>query len=234
MLHWGRADGHPTDSTRDGQGRPRPTFSDLTNSPMKLGIFGGSFDPVHRGHLTLAACCQEQARLDKVWFIPAAHQPFKPGGPFAANADRLAMLELALADSPQFEISRLEVDRGGMSYMVDTLSHIHALQPEVQLFLLMGADTLADFPFWRRPADICRLATPLVVDRAGEPAANFEHLLEFVSEERANEIAQHRVDMPRKQISSTEIRKLITAGGEWQEMVPDAVADYIQTHGLYR
>lgn len=137
---------------------------------MRIGVFGGSFDPVHFGHLKLAQSCLEEAQLDRVWFVPAAHQPFKPDGPFAANSDRLAMLELALEVQPAFEISTLEIERGGMSYTIDTLLTLSAMMPGAELFLLMGADALVDFPYWRRPAEICRVAKPLVVNRGGEPA----------------------------------------------------------------
>ncbi len=200
---------------------------------MRIGIFGGSFDPVHHGHLTLAESCRVQAALDRVWFVPAAHQPFKPDGPFASNADRLAMLEIALADQEAFEISMLEIDRGGMSYTIDTLLTAQSLAPNVQLFLLLGADSLVDFPYWRRPADICRVATPLVVNRAGEPSANFEHLEQIVSAERLAEIQASQVEMPPQAISSSEIRRLVATGGEWDEKVPAGVAKYIRDHKLY-
>ena len=200
---------------------------------MRIGIFGGSFDPVHRGHLTLAESCRVQAALDRVWFVPAAHQPFKPDGPFATNTDRLAMLGIALADCEACEISMLEIDRGGMSYTIDTLLTLESLVPDAQLFLLLGADSLVDFPYWRRPADICRVATPLVVNRAGEPPPNFEHLEQIVSAERLAEIQACQVEMPPQAISSSEIRRLVATGGEWEEKVPSGVVHYIRDHKLY-
>lgn len=200
---------------------------------MRLGLFGGSFDPVHRGHLALAASCLEQARLDRVWFVPAAHQPFKPTGPHASNADRVAMLELAAADNQAFEISQIEIDRGGVSYTIDTLLTIKSLLPEAQLFLLMGADSLIDFPQWRRPTEICEVAMPLVVNRAGESAANFDPLSEIISSERLAEILASQVEMPPMAISSSEIRRRVATGGEWEEMVPERVAEYIREHRLY-
>ncbi len=201
---------------------------------MRLGLFGGSFDPVHRGHLALAASCLEQAGLERVWFVPAAQQPFKPTGPRATNVDRLAMLKLALGKSETFKISEVEIDRGGMSYTIDTLLTIKSLLPKAQLFLLMGADSLVDFPHWRRPADICQVATPLVVNRAGEPAPNFEHLESMVSFDRLAEIKACQIEMTPMAISSSEIRRLIASGGEWEQMVPDRVADYIRENRLYQ
>jgi nicotinate-nucleotide adenylyltransferase len=120
-----------------------------------------------------------------------------------------------------------------MSYTIDTLRHVRETQAESELFLLMGADSLADFSHWREPAEICALATPLVVSRAGEPAPTFAHLQEFVSDERLAQIAQHEVAMPATPISSTKIRELIASHGPWQPMVPPEVADYIRRHKLY-
>jgi nicotinate-nucleotide adenylyltransferase len=200
---------------------------------MRIGIFGGSFDPVHCGHLTLAESCRAQAQLDRIWFVPAAHQPFKPDGPFASDADRVAMLKLALVDFRDAEISTLEIDRGGMSFMIDTLLTVENLLPDAKYFLLLGADSLVDFSYWRRPTDICRVATPLIVNRAGEPQPNFEHLEQIVSAERLAEIEASQVVMPPMAISSTEIRRLVAAGGDWQEMVPVEVGQYICSHQLY-
>lgn len=201
---------------------------------MRLGIFGGSFDPIHRGHLVLAESCRQQAQLNRVWFIPTAQQPFKPDGPRANADERLAMLELALADYPNFEISRIELERGGTSYTVDTLTTVAASQPTAELFLLMGADSLVDFPHWNNPTEICRLATPLVVNRAGEPAPNFTPLTEIVSAESLAEIQANQVEMPPMEISSSEIRRLIATGGHWEEFVPVAVATFIREHRLYQ
>ncbi len=201
---------------------------------MRLGIFGGSFDPVHRGHLVLAESCRQQAQLDRVWFIPAAQQPFKPQGPRARVEERVAMLELALTDYPNFEISRIELERGGTSYTVDTLTTVATLHPTAKLFLLMGADSLTDFPHWKNPPKICRLATPLVVNRAGESAPNFTPLAEIISADRLAEIQAHQVEMPPLEISSSEIRQLIAADGAWEEFVPVSVATYIRDHRLYQ
>ena len=200
---------------------------------MRIGVFGGSFDPVHRGHLLLADCCWRQAGLDRVEFIPAAQQPLKPRGPVAAEGDRVAMLRLATAARPEFRVSTLEIDRGGVSYTVDTLRQLRADQPDAELFFLMGADSLADFPHWRDPAKICQLATPLVVRRAESPEPEFESLRPFVSPQRLEEIRAAQVAMPATPISSSQIRKLIAEGGDWRAMVPAEVAEYIGERQLY-
>ncbi len=201
---------------------------------MRIGVFGGSFDPVHLGHLRLAECCWRQARLDAIEFMPTAQQPLKPWGPVASEADRVAMLRLAAADWPAFRVSTMEIERGGVSYSVDTLRTLRAMNPAAELFFLMGADALNEFPEWREPAAICELATPIVVRRAGSPEPDFDVLRPIASEPRLAEIRAAQVEMPPTPISSSGIRAMIAAGGDWQKMVPRAVGEYIETQGLYR
>lgn len=201
--------------------------------PMRLGVFGGSFDPVHFGHLLLAECCWRQAALDRVAFVPASRQPHKPRAPRATDAERVAMLELATRERPEFEVSTIEIDRGGVSYTIDTLRELRNREPAAELFFLMGADSLADLPHWREPAEICRLATPLVVHRAGRADPNFDALAGLVSPARLAEISGLQVDMPATPIASSEIQRLIAAGGQWQPLVPPVVADYIVAQRLY-
>jgi nicotinate-nucleotide adenylyltransferase len=188
---------------------------------MRIGLFGGSFDPVHNGHLTLAACCAEQGGLDAVWFVPAALQPFKLGGPVASDADRVAMLRLAIADMPGREVSTLEIDRGGVSYTVDTLRQLHAELPDAELFFLMGADTLRDLPGWREPDEVLRLATPMAVQRPGEADV-------------VTDVPHMRIGMPPMDISSSDIRKRIATGESIEGLLPASVAAYIDEYGLYR
>ncbi|MEM9185228.1 MAG: nicotinate-nucleotide adenylyltransferase [Planctomycetota bacterium] len=191
---------------------------------QRLGLFGGSFDPVHNGHLTLAAACLEEARLDAVWFIPAAIQPHKPTGPVASNEDRLLMLKRAIAGHAGFGVSTLEFDRGGVSYTVDTLHDVRQRAPDAELFLLMGADTLHDLPNWWEPAEVLRLATPLVVQRPGEAVAN------------GATAAPHfiRVRMPPIDVSSSQVRRRVAGNESIDTLVPRAVADVIAERGLYR
>lgn len=200
---------------------------------MRLGIFGGSFDPVHRGHLLLAECCAAQAKLDEVWFVPTAHQPLKPAGPVASDDERLAMLRLACEARPDYRISTIEIDRGGVSYTVDTLRAIRAEHVDAKLNFLMGADSLADLPHWHQPEEICQLATPLVVHRAETPEPDFDALGDLLDEQRLDEIRQQLVPMPPTPISSSQIRALIANGGGWQSLVPANVAEYISKNRLY-
>jgi nicotinate-nucleotide adenylyltransferase len=200
---------------------------------MRLGIFGGSFDPVHYGHLLLGECCREACQLDQIWFLPAAQPPHKRNQLRATGQHRIAMLELAIADQPAFGVSQMELERGGVSYTVDTLTAIHAQRRDAELFLLLGADMLADLPTWRQPATICQLATPMVVRRAGTPAPDFAPLAHFLPQERLDRIRAHLVDMPPIGLSSTEIRARVAAGRTVRYQTTPEVVRYIEAEGLY-
>jgi nicotinate-nucleotide adenylyltransferase len=201
---------------------------------MRLGLFGGSFDPVHFGHLILAEFCRENARLDQILFVPAAMPPHKQGLALSPDADRLAMLNLAVAGHESFVVSRLEVDRGGVSYTVETLNAAAHERPDAELFLLMGADMLADLPNWREPAEILRLATPLVVRRAGQSDPDFACLAPFLPPKRLSELRRQVVPMPLIEISSSDLRRRVAAGQSIRFQTPRAVEEYIRTHNLYR
>ena len=201
---------------------------------MRLGIFGGSFDPVHFGHLLLAECCREECRLDQVWFVPAAVPPHKRPGAIASASQRVEMLRLATGGNEAFHVSTLEVDRGGVSYTVDTLEAVRREQPAAELFFLMGADSLADLPTWREPARICELARPIVVGRAGAPPPDYSVLAPFVAADRLDAIRQHRVDMPAVDLRASDLRRRIAAGLSIRYRTPRAVEKYIETQGLYR
>ena len=201
---------------------------------MRLGIYGGSFDPVHFGHLRLAECCRQQCPLDRVWFLPAAIPPHKPGGLDTSSHDRAEMLEVALAEHEGLEVCSLELERGGVSYTVDTLAEIAAAQPEAELFWLLGADMLVDLPTWYQPEEICRLATPLVVGRPNAPEPDFERLAAILPPERIDEIRRHQIEMPPVDASSSEIRRRVARGENIDDLTPAAVAEYIAEHKLYR
>jgi nicotinate-nucleotide adenylyltransferase len=200
---------------------------------MRLGLYGGSFDPVHYGHLLLAECARETLGLDEVWLIPAAVPPHKQTRELAAAKYRLAMLELALAGHEQIKSSRLEIDRGGVSYTVDTLAAIRDQHPNATLFLLMGADSLHDLPTWREPARICELATIAVVRRGGAPELDFSVLKSLVSDQQRSAIQQAQVQMPLIELSSTDLRHRAASGQSLRYRTPRAVEKYIETHGLY-
>jgi nicotinate-nucleotide adenylyltransferase len=201
---------------------------------VRLGVFGGSFDPVHYGHLLLAECCREQCALDQVWFVPAAIAPHKSENDVTSAADRVEMLRLAIAGHEAFVASTLEIDRGGLSYTVETLADIHRTRPDAELFLLMGADSLVDLASWREPERICELATPVVVERPDLSPAETAPLAAVVEASVIERIDAHRVEMPAVSYASSEIRRRVAAGDSIRFRTPRSVEKYIETHGLYR
>jgi nicotinate-nucleotide adenylyltransferase len=200
---------------------------------MRIGIFGGSFDPVHYGHLILAETCREACRLDKLVFMPAALSPHKLGSQPAPPDARVEMLQLAIGGHESFEISRSEIDRGGVSYTVDTLAEFQTAHEGDELFFLMGGDSLDDFPNWREPARIGQIATLVVVSRPPHVTPNFEALRKVLQEEQVAAALAHHVQMPQVDISSSEIRDRIRDGRSIRYQTPRAVEKYIQTQKLY-
>jgi nicotinate-nucleotide adenylyltransferase len=184
----------------------------------RVGVFGGTFDPVHVGHLAIALAALESVPLDRVLFVPARRSPLKDRDPLASVADRVTMLEAAIANEPRFTLSRVELERDGVSYTVDTLE---ALRSEGELFLILGSDALADLPRWRKPDRIHELATILVAARPGAPEGDPAH--------RARAF-----DAPRLDISSRELRARAARGVSLRYLVPDAVWEHIKKRGLYR
>ncbi len=199
---------------------------------MRIGFFGGSFDPVHLGHLIIAEQCRENCGLDEVWFVPSAVAPHKPGGSRAIGRQRREMLEFAIAGHPAFRVSEIELKRGGTSFTVDTLREIHEADPSVELFLLMGGDSLQGFSGWREPAEICRLATPLICHRPGHPV-DFELLAPFLGSQQMQLVRDLSLQAIRIDISSTLIRDRIAAGRSVRYMIPRSVEKYIETTRLY-
>ncbi|MCH2181458.1 MAG: nicotinate-nucleotide adenylyltransferase [Mariniblastus sp.] len=201
---------------------------------MRIGVFGGSFDPVHYGHLLLAEQCREQANLDRVLFLPSAISPFKEQGPEASDKDRLQMLALALAGHTPFEVSPLEIERGGTSYTVDTLQALADQRPDSQLYLLMGADTLSGLPRWKDPTTVCSIAMPLIVDRPGSGPIDLDTLSTLIDPERMEQVRQHTFSTKQVDISSSDIRLRTRQSQSTRYMLPRAVEKYIETKKLYQ
>ncbi len=189
---------------------------------MKLGIFGGSFDPVHLGHLLVAQAAIEELGLDRLFFIPAAQSPFKPENKPAPDTRRRQLLRLALAGKANCEIDEQEIRRGGISYTVDTLRDYAKRFPGAELFYLIGADHVPKLNEWREPAELARLAEFVAIPRPGGAAAAFP--------------APFRGRMLRGfpfGVSSSEIRARVKAGLPICHLVPVAVAEAIQSGQLY-
>jgi nicotinate-nucleotide adenylyltransferase len=185
-----------------------------------IGLLGGSFDPVHHGHLIVAQVAAEALGLDELRFMPAREQPFKRGRHAAPAADRAAMLELAVAGVPGFAVERAELERPGPSYSVDTLEALRAREPETAFTLLLGADAALELEAWHRAAELPRLARIAVFARPGTPIP-------------ASPLIAATVEVPAVEISATEIRRRVRTGRPIRFWVPDAVADYVARHRLY-
>ena len=185
---------------------------------MRLGVFGGTFDPVHVGHLAIANAALESIPLDRVLFVIARRSPLKERGPVAGEVDRLRMLELAIAGEPRFAVSRVELDREGPSYTVETLERLAGAD---DLFLILGSDAIADFPQWKDPERIAKLATLVVAERPGAPT-------------RVGDTPIVPFDAPRLDISSRELRARAARGRSLRYLVPEPVWKHIEARGLYR
>jgi nicotinate-nucleotide adenylyltransferase len=190
---------------------------------VRLGIFGGSFDPPHIGHLLPVIDAAESLGLDAVRFVPAAVQPFKVGRASAGPRHRLAMTDRLVAGVPGFTADSAEIDRAGLSYTVDTLATLSAAMPDAELVLLVGADAFTMFDQWREPERIRALAEVAVLVRGGDQVP------EAGARAGVRLLQTRRVD-----ISSTELRARVADGRTIRGFVPDAVADYIAEHRLYR
>lgn len=199
---------------------------------MRLGIFGGTFDPVHLGHLILAEQCREQAALDQVLFVPAARPPHKLDQDITPFDQRAEMLALALSGQPAFQVDAMEKHRQGPSYTVDTLEVLRDHHPDADLLLMIGSDTLADLPTWRQPRRILDLAQLLVVARPDFSVPDPDQVSRALELERPLNI--HLVDAPLIAISSRDIRRRVARGGSIRYQVPRAVEAYIRDKHLFQ
>ena len=198
---------------------------------MRLGLFGGTFDPVHYGHLIMAECCREQCELDEVWFLPAGHPPHKGKQGISSGTARAEMLELAVAGCPKFQVSRIELGREGRSYTVDTLQQLFDEDASRELFFLMGTDSLRDLPSWHEPERITQLATVVVANRGGDRRTTRDELVDLPGAAHVERI--RFVRMPAIALSATEIRRHVGNGASIRFQTPRAVQVYVQEHGLY-
>jgi nicotinate-nucleotide adenylyltransferase len=188
----------------------------------RLGLFGGSFDPVHLGHLLVAQAALEELELSRLFFIPAAQSPFKPQSATAPGPLRLAMLRLALAGEPACEVDDQELRRGGVSYTIDTVRNYAARFPQAELFYLIGADHVAKLPQWRDAAELAERLRFVVIPRPDETPAPAPEPFR-VSRLRGHPLA----------LSSSEIRARVRSGASLRNLVPAGVADFLRNNRLY-
>ena len=220
-------------------GRARPGVS-------RVGLFGGSFDPVHLGHLHAARSAMEARDLDQVVFVPAARPPHKPGRRLASGADRLAMLELAVADEPRWRTSAIELERGGMSYTYDTVVELPGAldlqgpdDPDgpgaggLELFLILGSDNLEGLPDWHRVEELLKRVHPIVVHREGSAPGLPARVEAELSPAACRRLREGFLSLPPVPLSSTELRRVLFSGSGRDDALPFGVAEYIREHGLY-
>lgn len=202
---------------------------------MRIGIFGGTFSPVHNGHVAAARAFMEKMWLDILYVMPTALPPHKQLHGDADQADRLEMLRLAFSGMEGVLVSDLEIRRGGRSYTVDTLRQLHAdLHEGDRLFLLMGTDMLLSFDSWREPEEIFRLCWPVYIRRETDAALDDEIVCRIAQYRAQYGKTVIRIDAPAVEISSTSVRRAIAAGRPIDDMVPPSVAAFIREKQLYR
>lgn len=188
---------------------------------MRIGVFGGSFDPPHTGHLIVAEAVADVLSLDRVHFVPACEQPFKRTKLVASPEDRAEMVGLAVEGNPRFVQDLREIRRGGVSYTVDTLRSIRQHHRTDELFLLVGADAAKVIGEWKDGPALTQLACIVALTRLGTESV--EH-----------ELISRVIEVPRVDISATQVRRAVCEGRSIRYLVPHAVAQYIEAHGLYR
>lgn len=190
---------------------------------MRLGLFGGRFDPPHVGHLLAAQGALEALELDELWFIPAKAPPHKPA--HAGAEDRYQMLLLATLSHPQFVVSRLELDREGPSYTFDTVAQVRAQRPQATLFFITGADAYADIATWHRATELVRSVNMVAVPRPGYTLSNVASPFKE---------ALHLLSTRACEVSSTEIRTRLAQGQTVRYLTSELVETYLEKRALYR
>lgn len=201
---------------------------------MRVGIFGGTFDPVHMGHLLLAEQGREQGRLDEVWFVPAAHPPHKDQPDLTRFEQRVEMLALAVVGNRAFRIEELEKERPGPSYTADTLAELRRRHPSDEFLLLVGSDTLLDLPNWYQPLRVLEQAGLLVVARPGSAVLTAAELRARLHAPEEVPVRLEVVEMPLIDIASRDLRCRAAAGRSLRYFLPRAVECYIHDKRLYR
>lgn len=203
------------------------------SSRQRIGLFGGTFDPIHIGHLLIAEAAREQFALEQVRFIPAATAPHKLEQQATDGKQRLEMIRLAIGGHPNFTSDDRELRRGGTSYTVDTLGEFKREFPEADLVFVIGSDSLDELHTWRDPQRICELAFLAVIARGGHPPPDLNKLRSFLPESQHEDLSSHLVSMPQMEISSRDIRQRIAEGRSVRYQLHPAVEAYIEAQKLY-
>lgn len=200
----------------------------------KIGILGGSFNPVHIAHLVLAERAREALGLDRVLFVPARLPPHKDPAGLAGAEQRLEMVRLAIAGNPAFALSDVELRRAGISFTIDTIEALRRRYSRAELYFLIGMDTVSELPTWREIGRLARLCRFVPLSRPGAPPASTRALAKRIGAAEARAIVARAVAMPLLDISASDIRARIARGRTVRYLLPAAVESYIRTHRLYR
>jgi len=199
---------------------------------LNLGLMGGTFDPVHSGHLVVAEEVRIGFGLDRVIFIPSARPPHKPGRVVTCPEHRYAMAILATASNPHFAVSRVEIERPGPSYSIDTVQHFRDADPDGKIFFITGADAIAEILTWKNPAGLIEICEFVAVTRPGYDLGDLQNLKQKIGADLLSRI--HVFKATPIDISSTEVRRRLSQGLPVRYLVSDPVLEYIEKTGLYR
>ena len=204
-------------------------MTDKIASARRLGLLGGTFDPVHYGHLLIAEEACQQFELDAVVFVPNGQPAHKQGAKVSSPTERAAMCETAIADNDKFVCSRIEIEREGLSYSIDTVQEFRARYPALDaLYFITGADAVLELGTWHRAADLVRQCEFIAATR---PGSDLSHIADEIGPELAKHV--HFMPIPGIDISSTDLRRRAADGGSVRYLTPDSVAEYMRRHSLY-
>jgi nicotinate-nucleotide adenylyltransferase len=213
-----------------------PSPAPKSAGARRIGLFGGTFDPVHSGHLHAARRALEAFDLDRVVFVPAGRSPYKLGQPLTAGEHRLAMLERAIAGEPRFSISAIELERAGPSYTIDTVRALPRAigeAPDVEMYLIVGSDNLPGLPGWREVHTLLERVHPIVVHREGEPDVLLDEIERDLGQSAAAKLRAGYLRLPPVVVSSTALRAGLPSLAIGSNVLPASVLEYIRAHGLY-
>lgn len=199
---------------------------------MKIGIFGGTFNPIHQGHLIGNEYIRQELGLDKIIFMPASQPPHKEGQPIVDGQKRLFMLDLALEGNPYFDISTIELDREGRSYTIDSIRQLKKQYPNDQLYLIIGADSFLNIETWRKPDQIMAEVQLIILDRPSQRKQEIAEKIENFQRDYGNKIIS--IPTPLIEISSSMIRERIRVGKSIKYLLPKRVEEYIKAEKLYQ
>ncbi|MGW6129702.1 nicotinate-nucleotide adenylyltransferase [Cellulomonas sp. NPDC055163] len=196
----------------------------MTQRRLRLGVMGGTFDPIHHGHLVAASEVAAEFALDEVVFVPTGQPTFKQDQDVTHAEHRYLMTVIATASNPRFTVSRVDVDRAGLTYTVDTLRDLHEARPDAELFFITGADAIEQILSWKAPDELFEMAHFVAVNRPGHTLSTDGLPADRVSQQ----------EIPALAISSSDVRARARGGAPVWYLVPDGVVQYIAKHGLYR